>query len=168
MHITSDVQDLAKQKEETNGFLEDIFLFTLEPNYDDGSANVRPKVYLEDSRSQLNQNWLDLQTIEQVIFERIMLSDPNENMTIKGGFEAAEKDKIKYLLQCFIRLNKYKKNVSKEFEDKCQNVIIQQSVFVLQQEDVFPEDSNPLNLYKLFFEYREKGSSIFFFENINN
>lgn len=157
MHIIIDVKALAKEKEEINTYLESIFLFTLEPNCEDGRNNAQPRVFLEDSRSQLNQNWLDLQTLNEVIFERIMLCDPSENLTIKGNYEAAEKEKIRYLLQCFLRLNNHKKDNLNELYEKCQEVIIQQTVFILQNDEVFPEDSNSANLYRLFFEYREKG-----------
>ncbi|CAD5117321.1 DgyrCDS6107 [Dimorphilus gyrociliatus] len=154
--VKPDVKTQAKEKQDINDILEEIFLFTLESNHE-GDTTKAPRVYLADFHSQLNQTWLDLECLAQAVCERIMLNDPKQFLTGKGHNEAAEGARIRYLVQCFIRFRGCKQRIiNGELKEKCQNAIVKNSVLVLQQPELFPDNVDLNTLYNLFLEYREK------------
>jgi len=93
-----------------NKFVENVFHFTMIPVLDKEYEN--PVIYLPDSFELLKTNvtkGVELEILEQVIFERTLLSEPNDyllktkhNVVITK--HTIEKQCIVYLFKCFLEL----------------------------------------------------------------
>lgn len=116
----SDVEDFtvsvqAKECLEVNQLVEDVFRVTLN-NHSRTNTNgiFNDLVFLEELASAVApQDWIDIEILEQALFERLLLEDPGRqvigrNVCDKEGsstnMHATQKEVITYLFECHRRL----------------------------------------------------------------
>uniref|UniRef100_A0A672QLK0 RING-type E3 ubiquitin transferase n=1 Tax=Sinocyclocheilus grahami TaxID=75366 RepID=A0A672QLK0_SINGR len=108
-------QELCEQLN-VNHMIQRIFLITLD-NSDPslrGSNGIPPRcVYLEEVAADLDgQDWLNMDTIEQALFSRLLLQEPGNHLiymtscsvvNLSADRDAGEKRAIPYLYACYCR-----------------------------------------------------------------
>lgn len=151
--INSDI-DEDVNKLETNKIIEEVFCFTL--NKDRNIDRDSVLVYLEDFESHVV---IDVELLEQVLFERLLLEDPSKNLIHsvhkETNFEsthATEKEVLTYLFDCYKRLQSaertYLTKVSEISEMK--NLVVRNSATALKQPDLFEGQILHYQVVKLF------------------
>ncbi|XP_074648807.1 ubiquitin conjugation factor E4 A-like [Tubulanus polymorphus] len=136
-----DVGLLAKEKISNSNILQKIFLISLEPD----PESELPGVFLVDLHEALDQQtWLDLESLEQAVFERLMTVEP-DNQIIGGDDSkllrkaAGERSVLVYLHQCYTRFKDElrRKKLNSTLEEKCRQVILMNAKTSLQQPDIY-------------------------------
>jgi ubiquitin conjugation factor E4 A len=104
----------AKECLEVNQLVEDVFHLTLNNNsHTDTSGKINELVFLEELASALSpQDWIDIETLEQALFERLLLEDPKNHVIGRSvdkelsqtNTHATQKEVIPYLFECHRRL----------------------------------------------------------------
>uniref|UniRef100_A0A182Y3P4 Ubiquitin conjugation factor E4 A n=1 Tax=Anopheles stephensi TaxID=30069 RepID=A0A182Y3P4_ANOST len=94
-------------EQKTNAHIEKVFLITLNKN----PQKNKQLVYVEDVAQGVESGLLDLDVLEQALFERLMLFNPSEylipnNITTADTPQIAETKVILYLYGCFERNEK--------------------------------------------------------------
>ncbi|XP_023710863.1 ubiquitin conjugation factor E4 A isoform X2 [Cryptotermes secundus] len=131
----SNVDDLtvslqAKECLEVNRLVEDVFNVTL--NNHSRSGMINDLVFLEElSTAVAPQDWIDIETLEHALFERLLLEDParqviGRNVCGREGssptnMHATQKEVITYLFECHRRLA-----MKSGPENNCHNKLISQ------------------------------------------
>ena len=87
-----------EEVDETCTVLEDIFKFTL----DKGRCVSDNLLYLEDAAATFTNRQLDLEVVEHVLFERLLLSQINQENAFKSTDEHTfESNVVVYLFRCY-------------------------------------------------------------------
>eukprot|EP00062_Callorhinchus_milii_P011321 gi/632957144/ref/XP_007894313.1/ PREDICTED: ubiquitin conjugation factor E4 A [Callorhinchus milii] len=99
-----------------NHMLQRIFLITLdnsEPSPKDENGIPQRCVFLGEMASDLDgQDWLDMRNVEQALFNRMLLENPESHLismttanalNLSADRDAGERDIVKYLFDCFRR-----------------------------------------------------------------
>ncbi|XP_064424835.1 ubiquitin conjugation factor E4 A [Latimeria chalumnae] len=99
-----------------NHMIQRIFLITLDnsdPNLKGGNGIPARCVYLEEMAADLDgQDWLDMDNIEQALFNRLLLLEPGNHLiymtsvntqNLSADRDAGEKHVLKYLFSCYQR-----------------------------------------------------------------
>jgi ubiquitin conjugation factor E4 A len=139
----SDVEDCtipiqATECLEVNQLVEDVFHLTLNNNSHIKTSIINELVFLEELASALApQDWIDIDTLELALFERLLLKDP-ENHVIGRSVDkelsptnahATQKEVIPYLFECHRRLLRLKTGV----QNNGRNKIISQMLSLLMR-----------------------------------
>ncbi|ESO87173.1 hypothetical protein LOTGIDRAFT_210561 [Lottia gigantea] len=155
-------------KLEINKLIEDIFLLTLDKDYDDGKKGCTHLKELAEILS--DQTWLDMENLSQAVFERLMIESPEEFLvpSTSSNLTANEPLVLNYLSQCYDRLINIQLNSQKEelkpCLKECKNVIILNTKTCLLQTELFPSQ----NLYQQFIDlYLLESGAIFGDDNSN-
>uniref|UniRef100_A0A4W4F4J1 Ubiquitin conjugation factor E4 A n=1 Tax=Electrophorus electricus TaxID=8005 RepID=A0A4W4F4J1_ELEEL len=145
-------QELCEQLN-VNHMIQRIFLITLD-NSDPGlrSGNGIPPrcVYLEEMAADLDgQDWLDMDTIEQAIFTRLLLLDPGNHLiymtscsaaNLSADRDAGEKQAIPYLYACYQRAKEEITKVPEKllsFAVRCKNLTVSNARTVLLTPEIY-------------------------------
>ena len=115
----SGISEEAKKCVKINEMIEDIFHLTLNKSQQvNRNGLIRELVYLEDLASAMTpQDWIDIETLEQALFERLLLDDPSEHIvdkcvqkkeSYKPDIHATQREVMSYLFECYRRLIKLK------------------------------------------------------------
>lgn len=118
----------AKECLEVNQLVEDVFHLTLSnSSHTNTSGKINELVFLEELALALApQDWIDIETLEQALFERLLLGDP-ENYVIGRSVDkelsrtimhATQKEVIPYLFECHRRLISMKTGVQNNGRNK--------------------------------------------------
>lgn len=161
---------------EISEIIEEIFLITL--NTDTVNNENLQCVYLKDLHSTLeNQNWLDLSCLDQAVFERLMLSDPNQHLVptnlqhkVKSkDSDAGESRVMFYLYHCYNRW----KATSKNCKDlhavvikHCKTVILNNAQISLAHPEILPDTATHEELLELLTDYNNDTSLSNFLNSI--
>ncbi|XP_077578234.1 ubiquitin conjugation factor E4 A isoform X2 [Stigmatopora nigra] len=149
-------QELCEQLN-VNHMIQRIFLITLD-NSDPslrGGNGIPPRcIFLEEMAADLDgQDWLDMDNIEQAIFNRLLLLEPGNHlftMTSCGGAnlsadrDAGEKCAIPYLFACYQRAKEEVTKVPEKllpFSVRCKNLSISNTRTVLLTPEIYVNQS---------------------------
>ncbi|XP_077163239.1 ubiquitin conjugation factor E4 A isoform X2 [Paroedura picta] len=145
-------QELCEQLN-INHMIQRIFLITLD-NSDPGlkSGNGIPLrcVYLEDLAEDLeDQDWLDMENVEQALFTRLLLPEPGNHLiymtttttqNLSADRDAGEKRILHYLFACFQRAKEEITKVPENllpFAVRCRNLTVSNTRTVLLTPEIY-------------------------------
>ncbi|XP_076443993.1 ubiquitin conjugation factor E4 A-like [Babylonia areolata] len=153
-----------------NAIVESIFLVTFDPDPQDDPSRPSRCVYLESLANALgNPSLIDTDTLEQVVFERIML-EPSDIQThlrvtrnvkhdVTGAIQATEKDELVYLCQCYCQCQQQQKEYKTSgamnkyaFAVQCEKVIIMNGKMCLVQPSLFHSQSFVQQFVTILYE----------------
>lgn len=165
---TDDWKSVAEYKLQINQILENIFLITLEKDPEAFTSRPPRCVFMTELAQTLEgQTWLDMDCLEQAVFERLLMKDPGLYVVslVQGKSEDAESARLAgesqvlhFLYQCYTRVkgfetqNKYP-NMTEEIK-KCKSVIVMNAKTCLQQPDLYEQ-----NLTKQFIDIHQSEDS---------
>ncbi|KAM9318195.1 ubiquitin conjugation factor E4 A isoform 2-T2 [Pholidichthys leucotaenia] len=145
-------QELCEQLN-VNHMIQRIFLITLD-NSDPslrGGNGIPPRcVYLEDMAADLDgQDWLDMDNIEQALFNRLLLLEPGNQLiymtscsaaNLSADRDAGEKCAIPYLFACYQRAKEEVTKVPEKllsFAVRCKNLAVSNARTVLLTPEIY-------------------------------
>jgi len=142
--------DLSSIDVELNNSIEEIFLFTLNKFSVLGGDN-KQLIYLSSLADIIgihNQSWLDLATLEQALFERLMLENPLDNLVTDpkakslNHSQTIETQAVRYLVSSYRRASEVSSRLeesSKHFADlaKIKEIIVQNLVTAFREPDFY-------------------------------
>ncbi|XP_058865555.1 ubiquitin conjugation factor E4 A-like isoform X1 [Acipenser ruthenus] len=169
-------QELCEQLN-INHMIQRIFLLTLDNTeaYSPGCAGdpslkggngIPPRcIYLEEMASDLDgQDWLDMDNIEQALFNRMLLPEPGNhliNMTSSSALnlsadrDAGEKRAVPYLFSCFQRAKEEIKKVPEKLlacAVRCKNLSVLNARTVLLTPEIYVGQNVSEQLLNLLLE----------------
>ncbi|XP_046484062.1 ubiquitin conjugation factor E4 A [Neodiprion pinetum] len=144
-----------------NDIVEEVFGLTL---HSDGAKikSGRQLVFLEDLAAALApQDWMDAESVEHAIFERLMLSNPgakivdnkNEKQTNSIDDHVSETEIIPYLYESYRRLLRYKP--SHRLHDTIENItriVVRNVGTAMQEPDLFQSQEVHKQFIALFMD----------------
>uniref|UniRef100_A0AAF6Z7A1 Ubiquitin conjugation factor E4 n=2 Tax=Bos TaxID=9903 RepID=A0AAF6Z7A1_BOVIN len=165
-----------------NHMIQRIFLITLDnsdPSLKSGNGIPSRCVYLEEMAVDLeDQDWLDMNNVEQAVFTRLLLQDPGNhliNMTssttlnLSADRDAGEKHIFCYLYSCFQRAKEEITKVPENllpFAVQCRNLTVSNTRTVLLTPEIYVDQNIHEQLVDLMVEAilggREYISKIYF------
>ncbi|XP_028825944.1 ubiquitin conjugation factor E4 A isoform X2 [Denticeps clupeoides] len=145
-------QELCEQLN-INHMIQRIFLITLD-NSDPslrGGNGIPPRcVYLEEMAADLDgQDWLDMDTIEQALFNRLLLLEPGNHLiymtscsvvNLSADRDAGEKCAIPYLYACYQRAKEEVTKVPEKllsYAMRCKNLTVSNARTVLLTPEIY-------------------------------
>ncbi|XP_020840437.1 ubiquitin conjugation factor E4 A isoform X1 [Phascolarctos cinereus] len=151
-----------------NHMIQRIFLITLDnsdPSMKGGNGIPSRCVYLEELAGDLDeQDWLDMNNIEQALFTRLLLQDPSNhliNMTcsttlnLSADRDAGEKHILCYLYSCFLRAKEEITKVPENllpFAVRCRNLTVSNTRTVLLTPEIYVDQNVYDQLVDLLLE----------------
>nr|KAF6468528.1 ubiquitination factor E4A [Rousettus aegyptiacus] len=174
-------QELCEQLN-INHMIQRIFLITLDnsdPSLKSGNGIPSRCVYLEEMAVDLeDQDWLDMNNVEQAVFARLLLQDPGNhliNMTssttlnLSADRDAGESHIFCYLYSCFQRAKEEITKVPENllpFAVQCRNLTVSNTRTVLLTPEIYVDQNIHEQLVDLMLEAiqgaRECISKIYF------
>uniref|UniRef100_A0A8C5VH16 Ubiquitin conjugation factor E4 n=1 Tax=Microcebus murinus TaxID=30608 RepID=A0A8C5VH16_MICMU len=165
-----------------NHMIQRIFLITLDnsdPSLKSGNGIPSRCVYLEEMAVELeDQDWLDMNNVEQALFARLLLQDPGNhliNMTasstlnLSADRDAGERHIFCYLYSCFQRAKEEITKVPENllpFAVQCRNLTVSNTRTVLLTPEIYVDQNIHEQLVDLMLEAiqgaREYISKIYF------
>ena len=155
----SSISVQAKECLEVNQLVEDVFHLTLNNNVlNDTDGIINKVVFLKELAAAVApQDWIDIETLEQALFERLLLEEPREHVVGKNVYEdkdlsradthATEKEVITYLFECHRKLYNMKAKVEssarKQTLSQMLNLVLRNATTALKQPELF--ESQELN-----------------------
>lgn len=147
----------AKECLEVNQLVEDIFHLTLDnSSCTNTSGKINELVFLEElALAVAPQNWIDIETLEQALFERLLLEDPESHVIGRSvnkelsqtNMHATQKEVILYLFECHRRLLSMKAGVQNNGHSKIisqmLSLLVRNAATALKQPELF--ESQQLN-----------------------
>uniref|UniRef100_A0AAR2JPD8 Ubiquitin conjugation factor E4 A n=1 Tax=Pygocentrus nattereri TaxID=42514 RepID=A0AAR2JPD8_PYGNA len=145
-------QELCEQLN-VNHMIQRIFLITLDnsdPSLRSGNGIPPRCVYLEEMAADLDgQDWLDMDTIEQAIFSRLLLLEPGNHLiymtscnvvNLSADRDAGEKRAIPYLYACYQRAKEEVTKVPEKllsYAVRCKNLTVSNARTVLLTPEIY-------------------------------
>jgi len=142
--------DEVKDVQELNSVIEEIFLVTLN-KFSVLGGEQKQLVYLSSLAEILGTHqkaWLDLPTLEQALFERVMLPNPLEHLVTDPGSKSLgcahliETQLVRYLAECFRRSNNVLSKTDKNSQlienvHEMKKMVIQNLVTAFREPDLY-------------------------------
>ncbi|KAL2085833.1 hypothetical protein ACEWY4_019153 [Coilia grayii] len=160
-------QELCEQLN-VNHMIQRIFLITLDnsdPSLRGGNGIPSRCVYLEEMAADLDgQDWLDMDSIEQALFNRLLLLEPGNHLiymtscsmvNLSADRDAGEKCAIPYLYACYQRAKEEVTKVPEKllpFAVRCKNLTISNARTVLLTPEIYVNQNVYEQLLDLFLE----------------
>ncbi|XP_012510841.1 PREDICTED: ubiquitin conjugation factor E4 A [Propithecus coquereli] len=151
-----------------NHMIQRIFLITLDnsdPSLKSGNGIPSRCVYLEEMAVELeDQDWLDMNNVEQALFARLLLQDPGNhliNMTssttlnLSADRDAGERHIFCYLYSCFQRAKEEITKVPENllpFAVQCRNLTVSNTRTVLLTPEIYVDQNIHEQLVDLMLE----------------
>uniref|UniRef100_A0A8D3DBG5 Ubiquitin conjugation factor E4 A n=1 Tax=Scophthalmus maximus TaxID=52904 RepID=A0A8D3DBG5_SCOMX len=145
-------QELCEQLN-VNHMIQRIFLITLDnsdPSLRGGNGTPPRCVFLEEMAADLDgQDWLDMDNIEQALFNRLLLPEPGNHLiymtscsavNLSADRDAGEKCAIPYLFACFQRAKEEVTKVPEKllsFAVRCKNLTVSNTRTVLLTPEIY-------------------------------
>jgi ubiquitin conjugation factor E4 A len=143
----------AKECLEVNRLVEDVFHLTVNNHVrNDANGVINKVVFLEELAAAVApQDWIDIETLEQALFERLLLEDPGEHLVGRNVHDgesfsrtdthATEKEAMPYLFECVRRLHNIEAGVEGSDRKKpvfqMLNLVFRSAVSALKQPELF-------------------------------
>ncbi|XP_066565198.1 ubiquitin conjugation factor E4 A isoform X1 [Amia ocellicauda] len=145
-------QEICQQLN-VNHMIQRIFLITLD-NSDPslrGGNGIPPRcVYLEEMAADLDgQDWLDMDNIEQALFNRLLLPEPGNHLiymtssstvNLSADRDAGEKSAMPYLFACYQRAKEEITKVPEKllpYAQRCKNLTVSNAHTVLLTPEIY-------------------------------
>lgn len=168
------LQIMSKDEELTtvNNIVENVFHFTINPKAVDGPN--KQLVYLEELAESVKPNiYIDLETMEQALFERILLTEP-EVLVIPKSTKAymdhvIQKQLFPYLFNAIQNIDHYEQNKNetvKKCVEKIKELIFRNVITALKQPALFEGQDFADQLIELL-KHVDPQSNTFFLEIVN-
>lgn len=128
-----------------SSIIESLFYFTINKSNNDAQL-----VLLEDLASNSTTSYLDLELLEQALFERILLESPEDWILPKSNkinYDACEKNVLIYLYKCYQRVTEY--DCSIDIKNTSKSLILRNVILALQQPDLFQEQELTAQLLEI-------------------
>lgn len=170
-------QELCEQLN-INHMIQRIFLITLDnsdPSLKSGNGIPARCVYLEEMASDLeDQDWLDMENVEQALFTRLLLPEPGNHLipmtsasiqNLSAERDAGEKHILRYLFACFQRAKEEITKVPEHllsFAVRCRNLSVSNTRTVLLTPEIYINQ----NVYEQLVELLLEGLRGAFFEEV--
>lgn len=151
-----------------NHMIQRIFLITLDnsdPSMKSGNGIPSRCVYLEEMAADLeDQDWLDMNNVEQAVFARLLLQDPGNhliNMTssttvnLSADRDAGDRHIFRYLYSCFQRAKEEITKVPENllpFAVQCRNLVVSNTRTVLLTPEIYVDQHIHEQLVDLMLE----------------
>ncbi|XP_068922778.1 ubiquitin conjugation factor E4 A isoform X3 [Petaurus breviceps papuanus] len=151
-----------------NHMIQRIFLITLDnsdPSMKGGNGIPSRCVYLEELAGDLDeQDWLDMNNIEQALFTRLLLQDPSNHLismtcsatlNLSADRDAGEKHILCYLYSCFLRAKEEITKVPENllpFAVRCRNLTVSNTRTVLLTPEIYVDQNVYDQLVDLLLE----------------
>ncbi|XP_053125306.1 ubiquitin conjugation factor E4 A isoform X3 [Hemicordylus capensis] len=145
-------QELCEQLN-INHMIQRIFLITLDnsdPSLKSGNGIPARCVYLEEMAADLeDQDWLDMENVEQALFTRLLLPEPGNHLihmtttstqNLSAERDAGEKQILRYLFACFQRAKEEITKVPENllpFALRCRNLTLSNTRTVLLTPEIY-------------------------------
>ncbi|XP_048369077.1 ubiquitin conjugation factor E4 A isoform X1 [Sphaerodactylus townsendi] len=145
-------QELCEQLN-INHMIQRIFLITLDnsdPSLKSGNGIPSRCVYLEEMAEELeDQDWLDMENVEQALFTRLLLPEPGNHLiymtttavqNLSAERDAGEKRILHYLFACFQRAKEEITKVPENllpFAVRCRNLTVSNTRTVLLMPEIY-------------------------------
>ncbi|XP_054854437.1 ubiquitin conjugation factor E4 A isoform X2 [Eublepharis macularius] len=145
-------QELCEQLN-INHMIQRIFLITLDnsdPSLKSGNGIPSRCVYLEEMAEDLeDQDWLDMENVEQALFTRLLLPEPGNHLiymttttaqNLSAERDAGEKHILHYLFACFQRAKEEITKVPENllpFATRCRNLTVSNTRTVLLTPEIY-------------------------------
>ncbi|XP_034610482.1 ubiquitin conjugation factor E4 A isoform X3 [Trachemys scripta elegans] len=160
-------QELCEQLN-INHMIQRIFLITLDnsdPSMKSGNGIPARCVYLEEMAAELDeQDWLDMENIEQALFTRLLLQEPGNHLiymtsvstqNLSADRDAGEKQILRYLYACYQRskeeITKVPENLL-PFAVRCRNLTVSNTRTVLLTSEIYVNQNVYEQLVDLMLE----------------
>jgi ubiquitin conjugation factor E4 A len=142
----------AKECLEVNQLVEDVFRLTLNDHSHTSTNDIRNDlVFLEELASAVApQDWIDIETLEQALFERLLLEDPGKHVICRNvcgkegsstNIHATQKETITYLFECYRRLVSMKSGPESNGRNKIisqmLSLVLRNAATALKQPELF-------------------------------
>ncbi|MBN3315901.1 UBE4A factor, partial [Atractosteus spatula] len=163
-------QELCQQLN-VNHMIQRIFLITLDnsdPSLRGGNGIPARCVYLEEMAADLDgQDWLDMDNIEQALFNRLLLPEPGNHLifmtsssavNMSADRDAGEKCAVPYLYACYQRAKEEVTKVPEKllsYAVRCKNLTVSNARTVL----LTPEMYVSQNIYEQLLDLLLEGVS---------
>uniref|UniRef100_A0A452IK58 Ubiquitin conjugation factor E4 A n=1 Tax=Gopherus agassizii TaxID=38772 RepID=A0A452IK58_9SAUR len=160
-------QELCEQLN-INHMIQRIFLITLDnsdPSMKSGNGIPARCVYLEEMAAELDeQDWLDMDNIEQALFTRLLLEEPGNHLiymtsvstqNLSADRDAGEKQILHYLYACFQRAKEEITKVPENllpFAVRCRNLTVSNTRTVLFTSEIYVNQNVCEQLVDLLLE----------------
>uniref|UniRef100_A0A8B9TS57 Ubiquitin conjugation factor E4 A n=1 Tax=Anas platyrhynchos TaxID=8839 RepID=A0A8B9TS57_ANAPL len=161
------VRELCEQLN-INHMIQRIFLITLDnsdPSMKSGNGIPARCVYLEEMAADLDdQDWLDMENIEQALFTRLLLQEPGNHLiymtsastqNLSADRDAGEKQILRYLYACFQRAREEITKVPENllpFAVRCRNLTVSNAHTVLLTPEIYVNQNVYEQLVDLMLE----------------
>ncbi|KAJ8397230.1 hypothetical protein AAFF_G00440640 [Aldrovandia affinis] len=163
-------QELCEQLN-VNHMIQRIFLITLDnsdPSLKGGNGTPPRCVYLEEMAADLDgQDWLDMDNIEQALFNRLLLLEPGSHLmymtsssvvNLPADRHAGEKCAMPYLYACYQRAKEEVTKVPEKllsFAVRCKNLTVSNARTVLLTPEIYVSQ----NIYEQLLDLLLEGVS---------
>ncbi|KAH0623396.1 hypothetical protein JD844_031669 [Phrynosoma platyrhinos] len=160
-------QELCEQLN-INHMIQRIFLITLDnsdPNLKSGNGIPARCVYLEEMAADLeDQDWLDMENVEQALFTRLLLPEPGNHLihmtsagiqNLSADRDAGEKHILRYLFACFQRAKEEITKVPENllpFAVRCRNLTVSNTRTVFLTPEIYVNQNIYEQLVDLMLE----------------
>lgn len=160
----SSISVQAKERSELNQLVEDVFHLTLNNHFhNDADGVINNVVFLKELAGAVApQDWIDIETLKQALFERLLLEDPSEHVVGRNVYDgevlsradthATEKEVITYLFECHRRLHNMKAGVEsscKQPISEMLNLVLRNAITALQQPELFESQELHMQIVRL-------------------
>ncbi|XP_061072260.1 ubiquitin conjugation factor E4 A [Conger conger] len=160
-------QELCEQLN-VNHMIQRIFLITLDnsdPSLKGGNGTPPRCVYLEEMAADLDgQDWLDMDNIEQALFNRLLLLEPGNHLiymtscsvaNLSAERHAGEKSAVPYLYACYQRAKEEVTKVPEKllsYAVRCKNLTVSNARTVLLTPEIYVSQNVYEQLLDLLLE----------------
>ncbi|KAG7471399.1 hypothetical protein MATL_G00124180 [Megalops atlanticus] len=160
-------QELCEQLN-INHMIQRIFLITLDnsdPSLKSGNGIPPRCVYLEEMAADLDgQDWLDMDNIEQALFNRLLLLEPGNQLiymtscsvaNLSADRDAGEKRAVPYLYACYQRAKEEVTKVPEKllsYAVRCKNLTVSNTRTVLLTPEIYVSQNVYEELLDLLLE----------------
>lgn len=158
---TGHVDDAAS--DDLASLLEEIFRVTTSDCNDAKTSKGPPHCVLLPTFKD-SKKCLDLNTLNELVFERLVLDDPQNHVVSKSKYanqqalaDAGETRVVFYLYQCFSRLNKVAVKLENEDYETVEKTIVSQASTCLCHCEIYPGKKIPEQVFYLLQEYHAEG-----------
>nr|XP_021385728.1 ubiquitin conjugation factor E4 A isoform X2 [Lonchura striata domestica] len=151
-----------------NHMIQRIFLITLDnsdPSMKSGNGIPARCVYLEEMAADLDdQDWLDMDNVEQALFTRLLLPEPGSHLihmtctssqNLSAERDAGERQILRYLYACFRRAREEITKVPENllpFAVRCRNLTVSNTRTVLLTPEIYVNQNVYEQLVDLMLE----------------